>query len=215
MKYRPTYFTLFVVSFVSLLLVAAQAARGAYIATLNEVGSDVVGSGSGSLNLTALNFVDSDTFTPGVVQGNQGLLFLGLAPGAASFDSYAGIAGPVSFGSSTVTFADTGAGPFVGVRGSVSEIYVPAGYASNAPLLTTTDTWNNQSFASMGLTPGTYVWNWGTGPTADSFTLQIGPPPNGNGHGVPESGNAVAIMLSAVGTLMAFRAKSQGLRAKK
>ncbi len=25
------------------------------------------------------------------------------------------------------------------------------------------------------MTPGTYVWTWGTGPTADGLVLQIGP----------------------------------------
>jgi hypothetical protein len=33
-------------------------------------------------------------------------------------------------------------------------------------------TFDNQSFASLGVTPGTYIWSWGDGPN-QSFTLDI------------------------------------------
>ena len=46
-------------------------------------------------------------------------------------------------------------------------------------------TFAGQTFASLGLTPGTYTWTWGDDPAvagftpdnSDSFTLQIGPIP--------------------------------------
>ena len=50
---------------------------------------------------------------------------------------------------------------------------MPSGYVSGA--LSGTATYSAQTFASLGLTPGTYVWTWGTGADADSLTLQIGP----------------------------------------
>jgi hypothetical protein len=34
----------------------------------------------------------------------------------------------------------------------------------------------NATFASLGVTPGTYVWTWGTG-ADQSFTLEIGTAP--------------------------------------
>jgi hypothetical protein len=52
-------------------------------------------------------------------------------------------------------------------------LVVPAGYISGTAL-SEDSTWNNQTFGDLGVTPGTYVWTWGSGSTADSFTLIIG-----------------------------------------
>ena len=35
-------------------------------------------------------------------------------------------------------------------------------------------TFDNATFASLGVTPGTYVWSWGTGLPHQNFTLIIG-----------------------------------------
>ena len=49
---------------------------------------------------------------------------------------------------------------------------MPSGYSGNT--LSDTATYDNQTFNSLGVTHGTYVWNWGSGANADSFTLNIG-----------------------------------------
>ena len=36
-----------------------------------------------------------------------------------------------------------------------------------------TSTYLGKTFASLGLTPGTYVYTWGAGGHADSFTIDI------------------------------------------
>jgi hypothetical protein len=52
---------------------------------------------------------------------------------------------------------------------------VPRGYVSENPL-TDSATYDGATFASLGVTPGTYVWTWGTG-ADQSFTLEIGTTP--------------------------------------
>ena len=56
-------------------------------------------------------------------------------------------------------------------------------------LLSGSSTYVGQTFASLGLTPGTYLYSWGSGSTADSLTVQIGP------AAIPEPGTWMMIML--------------------
>ena len=55
-----------------------------------------------------------------------------------------------------------------------NQLYVPQGYVSGDPL-SDTSTYINQTFASLGVTPGTYEWIWGTG-SDKNFTLDIEAP---------------------------------------
>jgi hypothetical protein len=46
-----------------------------------------------------------------------------------------------------------------------------------ARLLSDESVYANQSFKSLGLTPNVYVYQWGSGATADSLTIVIGDVP--------------------------------------
>ena len=199
MKYKPTYLASLAVSVLSLFAIICPSAQGSYIATLDEVGSNVVGTGSGSLDVTSLtlffNFIDQARTIP---MGADLLLGPSTVQG---FGGAAGISGPTSFGSGLGMLANTGAGNFVGVNGHFSELFVPLGYTSGTALGVSTATWSQATFASLGLTPGTYIWTWGSGMHADSFTLQIGP------AGVPDAGSTVSLLGSALLGLAALRRK--------
>jgi VPDSG-CTERM motif len=54
------------------------------------------------------------------------------------------------------------------------------------------------TFASLGVTPGTYVWTWGTGAN-HNFTLQIG------SAAVPDGGTTVSLLGFALLGLAAVR----------
>ena len=86
--------------------------------------------------------------------------------------AFLGLSGPASFGHGSNTAASSGSGNVVLVPGHNGDLDVPADYVSGSPL-SATDTWNRQTIASLGLTPGSYVYTWGSGATADSYTLNI------------------------------------------
>jgi hypothetical protein len=67
--------------------------------------------------------------------------------------------------------------------------------------LSSSATWNNATFASLGMTPGTYVWRWGTGLENQNFTLVIGK------AGVPDGGSTVSLLGFALLGLAALRRK--------
>jgi len=96
----------------------------------------------------------------------------------------------LSFGSGDVFFANTGSGDIVGIsNGRFPFLLVPQGYVPGAAL-SDSMTFNNATFASLGVTPGTYVWTWGTGLPNENFTLVIG------GAGVPDGGATVSLLVS-------------------
>ena len=152
----------------ALALVSAPATAG-YIVTLQEVGSNVVATGSGPLDLTGLAFVVDGPDTAGM-SPFEGVIITGT-PVITNIDLYTGLTGPASFGNGATTIADSGSGDKVGIDGP-DGLIVPDGYASGN-VLSDTATYLNATFSSLGVTPGTYVWTWGTGPN-QNFTLVIG-----------------------------------------
>ena len=172
------------------LLVGIPVAQAAVLINISESGANVVATGSGTINLAALTAANNGNASPQVI-GNGA--FVAVGANNSNFTPYdLTITGPNSFGTIAQSFPANGTGDFLGVWGSASTIFVPQGYVSNDPL-TGTAQWDNQSFASLGLTPGTYVYTWGSGTTADSLTVQI--------TATPEPGT---LTLVALGGLCAF-----------
>ena len=170
----------------ALILSATSGAQAAVTITIAPSGADVVATGGGTINLSALLFRFNSSIASSNITIEDGLVRIGAA---SSTSLYSGITGPSSIGSGVGARASSATGAMFGVFVSAGSIQVPQGYVSNA-LLSGTATWNGKTISSLGLTPGTYVYNWGSGGTADSLTLQI----------VPEPSHAL-LLLGGLGTL--------------
>jgi hypothetical protein len=152
-----------------------------FTVTLEEVGSNVVATGNGALNVTGLTFFGT-SISDSQISPFHSDIELGAATsitGPFNVDAYGPVpmTGPNSFGSSVGAVASSGTGLQVGigVGGNVSlaDIQVPVGYVSDT-FLSSSATFDNQSFASLGVTPGSFTWTWGGGVLPDqSFTLDI------------------------------------------
>ena len=65
--------------------------------------------------------------------------------------------------------------------------------------LSSTATWANQSFVSLGVTPGSYTWNWGSGAHSDFFQFNI----IEGAAAVPAPASAVLLGTALAGLLLA------------
>ena len=158
-------------------LACSLAAQAAYTITMQQVGPDVVATGSGSFSLAGLTPTLVGVGGGAVIPPN-GLVGVGPVAPLPGVQMYAPpMSGPASFGTGVASLATSGTGAGVGMNRAASAFGVPIGYVANTPLGISTATWSGQTLASLGITPGTYVWTWGAGPTADSFTLIVNAAP--------------------------------------
>lgn len=180
---------------------SVPSAQAGYVVTLEQVGLNVVATGSGPIDLTGLTFAFTNPLVPGI-DGGAGLIFTG--PAFVNSDVYSAINGPTSFGPPNIGefVSQEASGDVVGVCATecsnVSTLIVPHLYVSDSPL-SSTATYNNQTFANMGVTPGTYEWTWGTGAN-QNFTLDI------KTAAVPEPSNLLLLALP-LGLVMLLAAR--------
>ncbi len=144
------------------------------ILNATESGGDVIITGSGTLNLTALSGVPGGAGYSFVMPSDEAVV-----SGTSSFvalDHYTGtIASSGPFGTGGFLKSSSGSGDLCGI-GTVSAshgVIVPSGYTSGSPL-SATSTYSSTSFAALGMVPGTYTWSWGTGANADYIQLNVG-----------------------------------------
>ena len=155
----------------AVLLAPAAANATPYIITLTQQGSNVVAIGSGAFDLTGLTYLGHGGALGSEILPENGIIAIGPGVGIVA---YTGPSGPVNFGSGSGQLATSGSGDFSAifpVTYGVPTLFVHSGYVSEDALLGTS-TYDNASFASLGVTPGTYIWTWGSG-ADQSFTLDI------------------------------------------
>ena len=156
-----------------LLAVAPRRAHAAFVLTLSQVGGNVVVNGSGTIDTADLTF-SSNSNTSAQIYLSHAILFAGPTSfTACNVYNGGGLSGPTSFGNGSGG-ASSGTGNLVGIDGFDRTIWVPQGYTSGT-LLTDSSTFAG-TFATIGFTPGTYTYTWGTGADADSLTVTSGVP---------------------------------------
>jgi hypothetical protein len=153
---------------------ASMPGHAAYVLTINQQGANVVAAGSGSLNIADLTPDDVDDPVDGSYMNPAFGIIWTQANATEEYDTFTGFTGPKSFGTGSGASGDSGSGGTVGIYENADPgvLLLPHGYVSGSALSSTT-TFDNATFTSLGLTPGVYKWTWGSGATADSFTLDI------------------------------------------
>jgi hypothetical protein len=147
-------------------------AHSLVILEMKEIGDNIVlTTDGGTVDLTGLSFLysfsansDDDSFIDPVSAR------LWFAPSVdTSLDSYSGITGPTNFGNGFAASSDTHAGDVFGLIGGLGWIAFQQGFSSGDTLGPSTQVWNNETLASLGVTPGTYDWTW----AGDAITLNV------------------------------------------
>ncbi|MCU0987438.1 MAG: hypothetical protein MUC89_21300 [Acetobacteraceae bacterium] len=146
------------------MVLCAAPAQAAFVMTMQQVGNDVVASGSGSISDNSFGLSLSVLPT---VRSAVGWLVTGDRSGGTTIRG--GVSGPASFGTGNVRVAPSSTtGVALGIFGNNGDFLLADSYVMGTPM-TSGATWANATFASLGLTPGTYVWTWNT----NSYTLNI------------------------------------------
>jgi hypothetical protein len=140
---------------------------GDFNVTITQVGNDVVWSGSGKFNLTALTSAGSSN-----IGGRYNSASGAWAIGPDSLvDSYNGaISNPGGFGTSQIPVTSNTGSTFGILGGGL--ILVPSGYISNTTI-SGSSTYANTTIVGAGLSGGTYTWSWGSGGDASSLVMTI------------------------------------------
>lgn len=146
-----------------------------------QIGLDVVITGSGMANLNGLSFVNDENSWTNVVTDGQ--VYAGpyaFSDGTVSL--YEGVvSGPSVFGldPSLYELPDmvVSSGDLFGILADngvgVTQLVLPLGYVSNSSL-SGASRFPSLSIAQLGLTPGQVTtWSWGSGVDVDSLRLEV------------------------------------------
>ena len=182
--------------------IGSDVPASSYTVTYRQVGNDVVATGQGTINLNALTYLQTDSgFATAQLYPPLGIALAGPAAGNGSIDIYEGASGPKALGAGAFAMATSGSGDFAGVGGAGGFVSVPEGYVSGA-WLSDVSTYDDATFASLGLVSGTYVYRWGAGDDAGTFTLQVG-------AGVPEPSTWAVVLAGFAGLGFAGRRRAR------
>lgn len=171
-----------------LLATGIAHANSIFTVTLTQVGSTVVATGSGAIDLTGLTSFGSTSAGPELYPAHG---IIGIGP-FGNTDLYSGLSGPSSFGPGFGGFPSSASGDSVFLEDFGLDIEVPLGYVSGTSL--SGSAIYSGTLASLHATPGTYTWTWSSG--ANSFVLNVEKPTV-----VPEPGSFLLIGIGLMPSL--------------
>jgi hypothetical protein len=157
--------------------------------TIQQVGNDVVTTATGSLDITGVPIYGNGYGTPFLIP-----VIAAVGVGSTSslhYEEFQGVSGPTSFGSGGIFSPSSGSGDVIALNGAYHLIAVPWLYVSGTSL-SGTDTYDNQTLSSLGLTPGTHTYTFAD----NNITVQIS-----SAAAVPEPSTAVVAVFGAVAFL--------------
>lgn len=152
-------------------LALSSTAYGAAIITVRQIGSDVVITGSGTMNITGMNPIFSAAGWTSPSNGNTSAR-VGGGGVVRAFNYHTG---PSSFGPASGVFANIVSGDQFGVTTFNSRFFVPDDYISGS-LLFGTAIHQNTTLTDMGMNEGVYTFGWGSAANADTLTVDIAIP---------------------------------------
>lgn len=169
----------------SLLVMEASPASALITLKVQEVGADLVVTGSGSAKTTTLTFDSSSSTASNVL--NQFEIYAGPAAFSdGNVNLWRGLSGPAAIGTEPTVFEYPTNDPllsFGDLFGIVTSstpadirLVLPISYVSGASLSGQT-TYSDLTLARAGLTNGqTLTWTWGSGSADETLRIEIGTP---------------------------------------
>jgi hypothetical protein len=183
--------TLLAAALLTPALLAPRPASAIVTLRVQQVGNDVVITGSGTANTNGLTpagtdndytnvltdaqiYAGPDAFGDGSGGGGDVSLWSNISSGPLAFGSDSNLSENPSSG--TGALFGIVANDFGGTPGA-QRLVLPLGYSSGTSL-SGTSTFTGKTLAELGLTPGQInTWSWGADATADSLRLEVDPVP--------------------------------------
>src|SRR5262245_45072369 len=131
--------TLAALAIITLWGVSIRPAQAGYTVTLQQVGPNVVATGSGAIDRTGLNFSGSFSLNPQIRPcfcQSEGSAWIYTGSTSSNVDRLLPLRGPRGFGSGPFTSASSGSGDMVGIATTIfgTYLFVPMGYVSGTAL---------------------------------------------------------------------------------
>ena len=199
-------FTHLILAITTALLLSTSPSEAAIIVNIEEQGSDVVVSYSGSIDLTGIGFNIIGAANSNRIEAIGGQInFLNGAANKASMTDFGKnpwTVAPSAFGTGGAFNADgvsIAAGNAFGFQPNA--FFIESTYVSGETI-SGSMTFNGQTLASMGINAGTGIVN-ATFSSGDTLTV------NATAAAVPDSGSTIAYLVSCISVLSFVRRPSR------